>query len=172
MVPQGSDQAAPKRKAARTPGWVWVIVGAGAGFMLLVILGIVAAIAIPNLLLAKDKVATRKTIQDMKTLSLAMETYMLDHGHYPASTSADDLAAVLQQGQSGTPLPTCDAWGHPFIVEVQPGVAHYCIISMGQNGIREAQEPYSALPPDNPGRGADIVFVDGSLVSGPQGAPH
>ena len=170
MSHEESMQAAQQRNPARTPGWVWVIVGIGGGFLLLIFIGIIAAIAIPNLLVAKDKVAVRKTVQDMKALSVAMETYAIDHGQYPAASTADELAAILQQAQCGTNLPVRDAWGHPFFVEVRSDAARYCIISAGQNGLREAEEPYSGLPQENPERGADIVFIDGRLVSGPAGA--
>jgi type II secretory pathway pseudopilin PulG len=163
-------QAAKKRQSAGTPGWVWAIVGIGGGIVIIMFIGIIAAIAIPNLLIAKEKAAVRKTMQDIQRLAVAMETYSVDHGRYPTVVSADELADILQKENFGTNLVTCDAWGHPFIVEIQSDSGHYCIISLGQNGLRDAQEPYSDLPRENPLQGADIVLVDGEFVSYPAGA--
>ena len=60
MAPQELDQASSQRKPARTPGWVWVIVGAVCGFLLLIIIGIIAAIALPSLLVARGKRRSKK----------------------------------------------------------------------------------------------------------------
>jgi type II secretory pathway pseudopilin PulG len=160
-------QAAQQRKTASTPGWVWAIVAAGAGLFLIMLIGIVAAIAIPSLLVEKEKEAVQKTMRDMSTLSVAMESYSIDFARYPQAANVDELVEILRKENFVINQATRDAWGNAFIVEVQPDARHYCIISRGQNGIREAQEPYSALPQENPQRGADIVLVDGVFVSCP-----
>ena len=159
-----------QRKSTAIPGWVWAIIAIAVGFMLLIFIGIIAAIAIPNLLEAKNRAATRVTMQEIRQLATAMETYAVDTGRYPQVASAAELVAVLQEKQYGTKLVSRDAWGHPFLVEVSPDGAHYCIISMGQDGLREARAPYSDLPEENEARGADIVFQDSIFVSYPAGA--
>ena len=172
MAPQELDQASSQRKPARTPGWVWVIVGAVCGFLLLIIIGIIAAIALPSLLVAKGKAQVQKTMGEMRTLSTSMEMYRLDRGRYPTAPSANEIIVILETEKFGVNLPRQDAWGRPFIIEVPPDGGRYCIISTGQDGLREAQEPYSELPRVNPEPGADLVLVDGDFVSCPEGAPR
>lgn len=47
------------------------------------IIGILAAIAVPNFLNAQTRAKLAKVRADMKNLSTALESYHLDHNHYP-----------------------------------------------------------------------------------------
>src|SRR3989442_13861767 len=47
------------------------------------ILGIIAAIAIPNLLNALDKGKQKRTMSDMRTICTAIEAYATDNSLYP-----------------------------------------------------------------------------------------
>lgn len=109
MNSQELEQASPPRKPVRTPGWVWAVVGAGCGFLLLILLGIVAAIAIPSLLVSKEKAQIVKTKTDMVTLSTAMESYYLEHGRYPTVSSTEEIVTTLEAEKFGTYLPRLDA---------------------------------------------------------------
>lgn len=167
MAPEELEQVSQQRKPARTPGWVWAVVGAGCGFLLLIFLGIVAAIAIPSILVSKGQAENLRTKTAIMKLSAAMEDYFLEHGRYPTASSADEIAATLERENHGANLPRLDAWGHPLIIEVPSDGGHYYIISMGQNGLREAEAPYAGLPRVNTEPGADIVFGDGEFLSLP-----
>jgi hypothetical protein len=169
MAQPDVNHGMPQRKSTRTPGWVWALVGAGCGFLLLIFLGIVAAIAIPSLLVSKEKAQILQTKTAMLKVSAAMESYYLNHGRYPLASTAEELFVILEKEKAVADLSRRDAWGRDFIIEVPPEGGHYCIISMGQNGLRETQEPFSELPSVNPERGADIVFVDGAFTSQPPG---
>ncbi len=47
------------------------------------IIGILAAIAVPNFLNAQLKAKVARVTSDMKGLSIAIESYNIDHNHYP-----------------------------------------------------------------------------------------
>ncbi len=47
------------------------------------IIGILAAIAVPNFLNAQTRAKVARVIADMKSIGLALDQYNLDQGHYP-----------------------------------------------------------------------------------------
>ncbi len=55
------------------------------------IIGILAAIAVPNFLLAQTKAKVARVEADIKALSTALETYRLDNNAYPDSSTAAEL---------------------------------------------------------------------------------
>ena len=73
------------------------------------IIGIVAAIAIPNLMQALQRGKQRATMADMKTCATSVESYMTDNYFAPANISAATLGAL-----HGKNIPTTDAWGTTF----------------------------------------------------------
>src|SRR5207247_10856727 len=64
---------------------VIVTVAVVGGLVLISIIGIVAAIAIPNLLTAMQRSKQARTIADIRTLATAAEAYGTDHPEYPTS---------------------------------------------------------------------------------------
>jgi general secretion pathway protein G len=158
------------QRKSGTPVWVWVIVGVGGGMVVLVIVGIIAAIAIPNFIMTRERANTRKTISDMRAIMQAVETYRLDNSNYPEASTIEQLNDVLQEEPRYISSPiTTDAWGHPLIFERQPD-GGYCILSTGSDGRRDAFAPYTDLPAETSWRGADIVMMNGEIVSCPAGA--
>jgi len=47
------------------------------------IIGILAAIAVPNFLNAQTRAKVANAVSDMKTLETALEMYRMDNNHYP-----------------------------------------------------------------------------------------
>src|SRR5436190_337891 len=78
--PSSSNSAAGGSNAA-----VIVTVAVVGGLVLISIIGIVAAIAIPNLLTAMQRSKQARTIADIRTLATAAEAYGTDHHEYPKS---------------------------------------------------------------------------------------
>ena len=72
-----------------------------AGFTLLevmvviVILGLLASLVVPNLLGNKEKADRQKAISDIVALENALDMYRLDNGRYP--TTEQGLEALIQQ---------------------------------------------------------------------------
>ena len=75
-----------------------------AGFTLLevmvviVILGVLASLVVPNLLGNKEKADRQKAISDIVALENALDMYRLDNGRYP--TTEQGLEALIQQPAS------------------------------------------------------------------------
>ena len=55
--------------------------------IVIAIIGILAAIAIPNLLNAVQRGKQKRTMSDMRALATAIEAYAVDNNAYPAATS-------------------------------------------------------------------------------------
>jgi general secretion pathway protein G len=57
------------------------------------IIGILAAITIPNLLNALDRSKQKRTMADIRYVGTAVEEYAIDNTFYPAQASEADVAA-------------------------------------------------------------------------------
>ena len=75
-----------------------------AGFTLLevmvviVILGVLASLVVPNLLGNKEKADRQKAISDIVALENALDMYRLDNGRYP--TTGQGLEALIQHNEA------------------------------------------------------------------------
>ncbi len=112
--------------------------------VVLLIIGLLAAVVIINVMPSQDKAMTTKAEADIATLGQAMEMYRLDNFNYPGA--ADGLAALrsppasLTQPQNYRPggyiktLPE-DPWGRPYQLQV-PGRdgRPFDIFSLGADG--------------------------------------
>lgn len=58
--------------------------------VVIVILGILASLVVPNLLSNKDKADQQKAISDIIALENALDMYRLDHGYYPSTEQGLD----------------------------------------------------------------------------------
>lgn len=68
------------------------------------IIGILAAIAVPNFLLAQTKAKIARVEGDLKALSTAMEMYKLDNGDYPNSSTAASLQSLTRLEELTEPV--------------------------------------------------------------------
>ena len=144
--------------------------------MAIAIIGILAAIAIPNLLTAMQRAKQHRTIADMRTISAALEGYAQSNNkRYPDAISIDQLAQQLSNTYVRGPLPTKDGWGNVFRYDCWNSAGSgscnsYVIASAGKDAKFESDDPrkYS-------GRGAttsfddDIVLVSGDFIQYPAG---
>lgn len=70
----------------------------------------------------------QRTLQDMKAIATALESYMVDHNGYPPSSSIEELGKLL------TPhylirMPRLDAWGGKLIYRCDG--RSYQLLSLG-----------------------------------------
>ena len=82
------------------------------------IIGIIAAIAIPNLLNAIDRGKQKRTMADLRSIGTAVESYAIDNNYYPAAT---DIATLPASATNVAPIyiktmPLQDGWRHDFYV--------------------------------------------------------
>jgi len=147
------------------------------------IIGVIAAIAIPNLLVAIQRAKQRRTMVDIRNMATAWEARNSDAGRYNAAGQANGVegadqritAANLEMILTPTYIRTVqefDAWGTPFQAYAdQPfgsatkKASIYAIISGGKDGIIEADPttgPFTNFD-------CDIVYSNGVFLSYPDG---
>jgi general secretion pathway protein G len=80
------------------------------------IIGIIAAIAVPNLLTAIQRSKRSRTVADMRAIGTAVGTYLVDHNAYPRSTSTDfeNVNVDSNLSRSYYDGATKDAWSTAF----------------------------------------------------------
>jgi type II secretory pathway pseudopilin PulG len=88
----GGMPGGPAKKSGMASCAIIAAVVAVVGIFLI---GIVAAIAVPNFLSAVQRGKQKRTMGDMKTLASAIESYKTDSNHYPAGNSMDELCKTL-----------------------------------------------------------------------------
>lgn len=85
------------------------------------ILGILAAIAIPRFTSATDRADAAKVDGDMSTLVSALEMYRANHGSYPNDLNAlitDNLIARVPQPPHATESSPPANWGNAYVYTV------------------------------------------------------
>jgi general secretion pathway protein G len=112
--------------------------------VVVVILGILAAIVVPRLLSRPDEARVTKAKVDMKSIEESLGLFKLDNGFYPGTDQG--LKALVEKPTNGripakysidgylkkTPV---DPWGHDYIY-LSPGLHdhNFDLISYGANG--------------------------------------
>src|SRR5438876_9253063 len=80
------------------------------------IVGIIAAIAIPNLLNAVDRSKQKRSMADMRTIGTALEAYATDQNFYPVSPTQiaiQPAVATALQPTYTQAVPLTDGWNQP-----------------------------------------------------------
>ena len=126
------------------------------------IIGIIAAIAIPNLLNAIDRGKQKRTMADIRSLGTAVETYSIDNNDYPTAANFGALETVLEPTYIRT-APGEDGWANTFTVDSDP--TEYTVCSGGKDGGNCAADANGATQDFN----SSITFVNGQFVQWPEG---
>jgi len=135
-----------------------------------VALGIVAAIAIPNMLTAMQKGKQKATMGDMKIIGMAIKLYIDDHGKAPEGNTLLEIADELQPFYIKT-LPTKDGWGNDFHYRHGAGdkQKEFAIASGGRGGVFDGWEQSGVyIVTSMNGFEKDIIFTDGKFTYGPK----
>ncbi len=141
--------------------------------IVIAIIGIVAAIAIPNLLTALQKGKQKATMGDMKSLGSAIESYLTDNYFVPiGSGSMGSHTAELSPFYIKV-MPKTDGWGGAFQYTAGTGVNSdiYSVISYGRDRAETlpwdvANSPY--VVSSMTGFAQDIVFSSGNFTWAPR----
>ena len=133
--------------------------------------GMVAAVAIPNLLSAKQKSEQYGTISSMKMISTAIEMYVIDNESPPQGNALEEIRAKLEPAYIKS-LPLKDEWGHDFVYQfvTKDKQFDYYIGSPGRDGVFEGFEQngfYTATQFQDFNR--DIILKNGQIIYGPRG---
>ena len=118
--------------------------------IVVVILGILGAVVVPNILSRPDTARIQAAQTDLRALSQTLEIYRLDNFQYPSSEqgleSLVDRPSGFPEPKNWNPegylkkLPT-DPWGTPYLYE-KTG-SSYSLISLGADG-QEGGEGFDA----------------------------
>jgi len=162
------------------------------------IIGILAALLIPNAMSALQKAKQKGTIKDINTIASGIMDYVTDKGVAPdtaggAITAGDNLVKTLQ-GFYLKVFPLNDQWGHAFQIYTRTGVSgkwgvayadgaafgddEFLVGSYGRDGAEGPQDNYD---PNSPSAGLyevntmrdfnnDIVNWNGNMIIGPRTA--
>lgn len=134
------------------------------------ILGILAALLIPNAITAIQKAKQKGTMKDMASIATAMADYITDNGIAP--TDADALATGDAIIGELTPfylkvLPLNDQWGFPLYLNCGTSVVAYSVTGAGYDdfmvssrGRKNALETFAYSTAD-PNSG---LFVVGAMT--------
>lgn len=121
------------------------------------IIGIIAAIAIPNLLDAIERARQKRTVGDIRTMVIAMQAFAVDYGGYPNSTrNGDPYVTWPLVVDAGGPViiphlmqavPPMDGWSLSYNYEAGPDgnvanreineatAAHFVVYSLGSDKV-------------------------------------
>lgn len=165
-----TNGAPPRPVAGGTNALALVIGIAAAGLVVVAIIGILAAIAIPNLLTAMQRSKQKRTMADMRTVATALEAYGTDHEReeYPPGTTVDALRPHLQPTYVRT-LPAMDGWAQQMRYMPLPNRG-YVIVSAGANKTFEVESPADYVMGTKTEQfDCDIVYANGEFVQYPEG---
>lgn len=127
------------------------------------ILGLLAAIAVPRIFQVLERARQRRTMADMRTLALAINAYATDFVIVPQSMGpAVTLRSYLEPTYLRS-LPILDGWRRDL--QYQGQGLEYTLLSYGGDGTPQGG-PYAG-PTTN--FAADIVVVNGVFIQWPEG---
>jgi len=151
--------------------------------IVIAIIGILAAIAIPNLLNALQRGKQKRTMSDMRNLAIAIESYNVDNNQYPTATTCPTFpsAAAVASGSFTLLKPTYiaqppfqDGWQKPLLYGVAGDGQSYTVESTGRDGAAGPSAPTSGG--SNCGTttdfNADIIYSNGTFIAYPDGPQH
>jgi type II secretion system protein G len=143
--------------------------------IVIAIIGILAAIAIPNLLNALQRGKQKRTMADMRSLATAVESYQVDNNQYPSAACATGLyTAIGTQVNTGSftllkptyiaQPPYVDGWSHFLYYSLDNANNNYSIASSGRDTVT-ATVTCGTTTNFN----SDIVYSDGTFIQWPEG---
>ena len=142
------------------------------------IIGILAAIAIPNLLTAMQRAKQKRTMADVRTIATAWEARATDVNKYnaagavtlPAVTLNHDTMTTILSPTYIKSLPPKDGWGNDLVYnsdqDFSAAVAAqaYSILSFGRDGKADGRPGLATTNFD-----CDIIYSQGGFAQYPEG---
>jgi general secretion pathway protein G len=133
------------------------------------IIGVIAALAIPNLLNAIDRAKQKRTMADLRSLGTAVQAYSVDNNFYPSAASMSALDAEVAPDYIRATTKR-DGWGVTFYVDCS--AVSYTLASCGKGATSCSSVSITA----GGGSGGaatsftdDIVYSNNLFVQWPEG---
>jgi general secretion pathway protein G len=151
-----------RRRARRAAGFTLIEL-----LIVVAIIGLIAAIAIPNLRNAMDRAKQNRTLADMKAIATALEQYAVDNNTYPKGLTAANSQVI---GGFLSPLylrsvPPGDGWNNPWQIDTNATGSVYTITSFGRDGA-----PGTNTGGPTTDLNCDIIYSNNAFYQWPQGA--
>jgi type II secretion system protein G len=140
------------------------------------IIGILAAIAIPNLLNAMGRARQKRTMADMRTIATAWEARATDLNRYdaagaeiswPATNSDITSMTALISPTYNRKIPMYDGWSNMFTVGWRTD--SYAIQSLGDDGEKDFTATTASQAVTTHHFDCDIIISEGHFVVYPDG---
>jgi general secretion pathway protein G len=128
----------------------------------IVVIGVIAAIAIPNLLSAIDRGKQKRTMADMRSIGTAVEAYAVDNSVFPVAADPVALASLIAPTYIKT-MPMADGWDNAYVVNAV--ATSYTIESKGKDGLASGCVMGALTTQFN----EDICFSAGLFTQHPEG---
>ena len=143
--------------------------------IVIAIIGILAAIAIPNLLNAVQRGKQKRTMSDMRALATAVESYAVDNNTYPTATCNAGLftttgaALTTASFTNLTPTyiaqpPMSDGWGQFMVYGISVATDQYMIRSYGRDKSASGVNCGTTTNFND-----DILYANGTFIQWPEG---
>jgi general secretion pathway protein G len=136
--------------------------------VVITIIGIIATIAIPNLLNATQRARQRRTMGDMKTIANAIAQYLQDNSIVPLGGSIGTIVTTPNTSLNNVLIPTYitaipdrDGWGNPFRYIVSSRDS-YTLESRGRDGINNVNATRNDQNWDH-----DLMLSNGIFIASP-----
>ena len=129
------------------------------------IIGIIAAIAIPNLLNAVDKGKQKRSMSDLRTVCAAMEAYATDTAAYPKNASNWAVLKPWIDPYFIRQPPDADGWSNGWDGATDANGLNYTVASYGKDGLTSPRG--GGMTSDF---NCDILFVNGRFFQWPEGS--
>ena len=146
--------------------------------MVVAVIAILAAIAVPNLLQALNKAKQKRSMADIRTIAVAWEARATDLGKYNSAgylgisetVTMDELSLALEPTYLKV-VPRHDGWTRDFLAftnvpwtDTTPS-QRYVLASKGRDGIvnsSQAVGPFTNFD-------CDIIYNNGTFIAYPEG---
>ena len=131
------------------------------------IIGILAAIAIPNMVSAINRGRQKRSMADMHLIGTALEAYFVDYNYFPRVAMAGVTTTNWNIYLTATyirRIPELDGWLRQYLAKTSTTGQSYTIWSKGRNGtgVEANGGPQTSFD-------AGIVFTNGQFVQWPEG---
>jgi type II secretory pathway pseudopilin PulG len=141
---------APSTARDTSSGVVGILIAVVVLFFIVAFIGIIAAIAIPNLMTAKQRAMQKRTIAGMRLAATSVEEARQSKNALPETITAQK-----------------DAWDHEL--RYKSDGTNYWIVSAGKDGMFEEDDPSRYTAGSTTSFDADLVLQNGELLRAPEG---
>jgi general secretion pathway protein G len=147
--------------------------------IVIAIIGILAAIAIPNLLNAVQRGKQKRTMSDMRTMATAVEAYAVDNNFYPSGQTCDAtkfvaITTVMDDSSLSVLSPTYianpvrrDGWSKFMLYNTRAANQEYGFKSFGRDNGDSADVCTTTTNFND-----DIIYSNGGFVQWPEGSQN